>query len=51
MLVQQVINVKVTFEELMIIRQAVMSTCAHEARQAEVIYRLCERLNTLLEDR
>jgi len=49
MLMEKVLNVKVTVEELLIIRQAVLSTCSHDPRQAEIVHRLFTRIETALE--
>ena len=49
MLMEKVLNVKVTVEELLIIRQAILSTCSHDPRQAEIIQRLFARIETTLE--
>ena len=46
---EKVINVKATYEEVIIIRQAILSTCSHDPRQAELIQRLYERLTVILE--
>ncbi len=49
MLMEKVLNVKVTVEELWIIRQAVLSMCSHDPRKAEIIQRLFARIETTLE--
>jgi|TARA_R110002074_G_scaffold395994_1_gene584849 hypothetical protein len=49
MLMEKILNVKVTVEELLIIRQALLSTCSHDPRKAEVIQRLFARVETTLE--
>ena len=50
MLMEKILNVKVTVEELLIIRQAILSTCSHDPRQAELIQRLFARIETTLEE-
>ena len=49
MLMEKILNVKVTVEELLIIRQALLSTCSHDPRKIEVIQRLFARVETTLE--
>jgi len=45
----KVLNVKVTVEELLIIRQAILSTCSNDPRQAEIIQKLFARIEITLE--